>query len=320
MRTENNRRANPRRWLWRLSLLLLVLIWFSGLAGRALRATAARWLVPRQYGDIAVSGIGYFPHPLDTADLTLLIGRERLRLLLRDALGWRRHLLPPGLMVDGLTVHGVWLPRFGQGTGDDDFFPQHWAIHIEPDAAWPQLSWRLSPEAFNAWLDLEEDLTNHTATGSYPLGSYRLDYQLLFDSLRIRSVPDDSLVNRPVVHRRLRGEATGRINGRFRSRLIRMRSRADVSSLRMSADVQFLRYQDGISVVYNLRIRELEANFRGLPPFIDRRVAEQVREALQRSFNRTRTKDRLERRRLPVWLPTDLEIDIWVDPDGLFLD
>jgi len=50
-----------------------------------------------------------------------------------------------------------------------------------------------------------------------------------------------------------------------------------------------------------------------MAPWLERRLANTLRGSMERSPNKRRKREKMERHRLPSWLPLDVAVDVYLD-------
>ncbi len=304
-----------RRRLRRALLAAFLLSWLGGGIGWLVQQ-AVPLILPAATRDVrvlrfsAASPPGADPRP----GIVLRTNAPRLESLAQQALGWRYHLLPRGLLPRYLTVQAEVRVTLATNT------PAIWlpvVVRLAPEQRVPILSATLSAKQFNQLLDHDDSFAHSDKRKKYFLGHYRLSNEILFETVRLRSMLTAKEAGRPVTYRRIEGTATGRVRYWFDDSMLAARTTAKVGRMDVRLDARFQHFVDGISVAYDLRITRLDADFSNVMPLLDKRLAGSLREALQDSMNRPRRLERLARKRLPHWLPLDLGLELDVVPgDG----
>lgn len=306
-----NRRGNRRRLRWLLPVFLLLLcyyVWSQGGVGFVLRHQINTWLLPRSFGEDRVLLERLVVDRSGDAELL----REGVRLTVSEA--WVRSvlraspypsfLLPPGLLPDGLQSVGA----FGVPQPGGDMLRLPFALEVRDDVALvPHLHARFPADKLNRLLD-ESFAEDWTETGEYLLGTYALEQSIRFDHLRIRSVQAD--VRRPLYPIVLRAHATGRLRYRFVENWLRATLTARVEELSMQFVLIPVAHADGVGFDYRASIDVLKLDVGRMAPWMERRLAKAARRSLERSLNKRRKRERLARRRLPLWLPMALSVDV----------
>ena len=65
-------------------------------------------------------------------------------------------------------------------------------------------------------------------------------------------------------------------------------------------------------VSYKITIPKLEADINNLAPMFERKPTEAIRKALEKSLARPKNLERLARKRLPLYVPLDIDLDVEV--------
>ncbi len=300
-------RARLRREVLVLFCLLLVYGWIEGLIGGFLRQQLNAWLLPRSFEKGGVT-VQRFVHLEDSARLPLFEGIELtvsptyLRALAK-ASPFPSVLLPPGLVVDGLTTAGTVRAPIDKGD-----YPLRFVLQIRDRVGKvPHVRVRFPAAGLNRILD-EAFAEDWTDTGEYLLGEYDLEQRLRFDSLRIRSVKSDQ--PRPLYPMVFEATATGRLRYRFQDGWFRTTVHAQVRNLTVLFVLVPVAHPDGIGFDYQAQINKLDIRVDRMPKWVERRLARALRRSLERSLNRRRKRERFARHRLPLWLPMAVSIDV----------
>ncbi len=301
------------RWLhhrWKLAIVAVAILWIAGAVGWLVR-TLAIAAVPRQGRAHRIVSLGAPIVADPTTGVVFRVSAPRLGFLLHEALGWRARLIPPGTIPDWFTVHAEAYLRLSDET------PKVWIpviVRIVPDIPHPELHVRLPSDLVNEALAYEGSFARREKTRRYALGHYTVIHALRFDTASLHSSVPDRQRDRAVTFRRIEGKATGQVRFKIEENWLDARATARVRQMDIRCDLDFRKYVDGIALAYKITIPHLDADIRNLAPMFERRPVEAIREALEDSIARPRNLDRLARRRLPLYLPLDLKLDIEVFP------
>ena len=181
--------------------------------------------------------------------------------------------------------------------------------NIDPAAKHPALLVRLPSDMLNAALDYEDSIANKSKEHDYALGHYTLVHSLRFDTMTLHSPYDG---RKPVTYRRVQGSATGQVRFRLEENWFDARTTARVKRMELRCDLDFKKYVDGIALSYKITIPKLEADINNLAPMFERKPTEAIRKALEKSLARPKNLERLARKRLPLYVPLDIDLDVEV--------
>lgn len=304
--TPKRGRRTWRRWL---VVAVLAWLWFGGPAGWLVRAVAAR-AAPREGRAFRIEAVGgdvVVPEP--TTGIVVRVSAPRLGRLVREAFGWRSIALPPHTIPDWLTLSGTVRVRLSDET------PETWlplVVRVRPDTPAPQLRVRLPSDLVNEALRYEGSFAHREKTHRYALGRYDTIHALRFDTVTLRSRVEEKHRDRAVTFRRIEGHATGQVRFRVEENWFDVRTTARVRRMTLRCDLDFRKYVDGLALSYKITIPKLDADIRNLAPMFEGAPVEAIREALEDSIARPKNLDRLARRRLPLYLPLDTELDLEV--------
>ncbi len=302
--TSPARRRSVRLWLlcaaW---IACILLMWHSGVAGGWLLQHVMPRYLPRDLDDgFVITQVTLEDCPLvPDRGLRLSISPSRLRRLLRDVSPLFR-LLPPGLIREDVVLRGLWLPEKAS--------PQH-ALPITVscngeagDAPWAVF--RFPVDDLNALLkaELAEEWRE---TEDYILGSYDINQRVWFRTLSIQS--EDAPRGLPDAPIRFTIGASGKLRYNFEDGIIDATVSAKVK--RLNGTVEFLpvRHKDGIGFEYACRIETLDIAVDNMAPWLERKVADELKDSIERSLNKRRKREKYQRMRLPHWTPLNLVVD-----------
>jgi hypothetical protein len=289
-------------------LLALCLIWFSGAAGWVTRQALLHALESRQgrYYRIDTVGMRLVPDP--KTGVVVRVSNERLKRLAREALGAKALAIPPGTIPAWFTVSGsvkvlldddaaeVWLPA---------------VFRIRSETPKPHVAVRLPSRMVNKALEYEGSFTQREKRKKYAFGHYALIQSMRFDTVSMNSTAS-TRGNESVTFRRIEGQATGQVRFRVKDGFLTARTTARVRRMELRCDLDFQKYVDGIALKYKITIPELDADINNLAPIFEKKPVEMIRVALEDSLGRPRKLEKLSRRRLPLYLPLDTELDVEV--------
>jgi len=309
--TGSSGAGQPRRtarWRRRAIPLVLIGLWVGGPAGLVLRSALLKF-APREGRSFRIASVGGNLVPEPEMGLVIRVSAPRLNRTVREALGWRAWLIPPRTIPRWLTLEGsvrvqlsdevepAWLPL---------------VVRIRPDTPAPHLFVRLPSGMVNEALQYEGSFAHREKTRRYALGHYNTILSLRFDTVSLKSKLDPRELARPVTFRRIEGHATGQVRFKFEENWFDARTTARVRRMDLRCDLDFQKYLDGLAMSYKITIPKLDADIRNLAPMFEKHPVEAIRKALENSIGRPRNLDRLARRRLPLYLPLDTELDIEV--------
>ncbi len=302
---DEGRRRGRRRGAGLLIAALLLVLWFAGVAGWLVRTAALRW-APREGRDFRVLAVGADPVADPATGVVAHVSATRLRAFAAEALGWRAALIPPGTLPERLAVAGEVRVRLDETT-EPVWLP--FVARIDPEAKHPRLKIRLPSDKVNAALAYEDSFANKRKEHDYALGHYTLVHALRFDTMKLSSTFNG---RRPATFRRIEGTATGQVRFRLEENWFDARTTARVRRMDLRCDLDFKKYVDGIALAYKITIPKLDADIDNLAPMFEARPVEAIRKALEESLARPRNLERLARKRLPLYLPLDVDLDVEV--------
>lgn len=303
--------ARPRR-RWRLLVAALLLYgWFGGPAGWLAR-TLITHAAPRTDRDFRIESIGNSIVADPATGAVLRVSAPRLLQMAHEALGWKALAIPPGTIPEWLTIAATVRVRL------NDEAAEVWmpvVVRILPDLPAPHLSVRLPSDMVNEALDYEGSFAHREKMHRYSLGRYNLIHTLRFDTVSLKSEVDRRYRD-AVTFRRIDGFATGQVRFRFEENLFDARTTAQVRRMNLRCDLDFRKYVDGIALSYKITIPKLDADIRNLAPMFEGAPVEAIRKALEDSIARPKNLEKLARRRLPMYIPLDTELDVEVFQAG----
>ncbi len=308
MPMDSTSRRGRRGLIRGILLVLLLLFWFGGAAGWLLRQVLFA-AAPREGRHHRILALNSPVREGPATGVVVQVSASRLRRLAREALGWRAYALPPGLLPERLTALLELRVRL------DDEADAFWLpvlCRIDPEAPQPRIRARLPSGMVNDALDYEDSFARREKTRRYALGRYSMIHALRFDTVELRSVLSDRQRGRAVTHRRIEGQATGQVRFKVEENWLTARMTARVRRMSLRCDLDFRKYVDGLALAHKISIPDLDADIRNLAPLLEGRLVEALREALEDSIARPRNLERLARRRLPLYLPLDTDLELSV--------
>jgi hypothetical protein len=307
------------RWRRRLLVLLLLLafaIFWCGAGAAWVLAIVADRLGPmltarRTVQVVSVAWNGDFgrAEPDQKAGVLLTMSPGRARQLVNELAGPWRFFLPPRALQQGLLISGVWTFRHPK-----DCPPLRFPVTVRLDdrSAYPTLRGRFPRSRLNEMVRREGFLGDRRDRSEYALGHYVLRNEYRFSSLKIQCEPPR---RQPVTHRIVHVYVKGRVRYWFDENLVSARATAEVKPSHLRVEIDASRLLDGISVRYRATFIEFDANFNRMMPVLDGMFTDKLRNSLEASLNRQRKVDRTARKRLPLWSPLDLMLDVELDED-----
>lgn len=308
--------------VWKRCMVLLILVgafgglWYGGILGGLLRQYMLPMLITRAPAvttrrfNVHFQGLAE-EHRLHPPELErgvqVTVSRAYVVRLLRDS-PFPAWLVPPGLIKDGMFIFGFVTP-----SGDEPALLRiPLVIRIDQSAAFlPRLLVRFPVNELNAVLS-EEFAEDWSEQGEYILGSYELNQRIWFHSIQIRS--ENAPREQPEDPVRFSVNASGRLRYWFDDGFISARLTADVPLLAGTLEFAPVVHDDGIGFHYTARVEALEIKVNRMAPWIERRLASKLAASIERSQNRRRKRERMARRRLPSWLPLDVDLEIEILP------
>ena len=304
---EQTKKRHPR--LRRLVVVaLLIVLWFTGAVGWALRPLLLLAL-PRLSKDVSIAYHGRAEVADPYMGAALDVSEPRLRKLADELLGWKAVLIPPGLLPRQYAFSGE--ARFKL---DDEAEPVDIpvVVRIVPGIPSPALRVRLPSDLVNAALDYDDSFASRSKRHKYLLGHYETIHWIKFDTVKLTSRLSAKELKHPVTFRRLSGEATGSVRFKVKENIGDASITSRVRRMELRCDLEFKRYMDGLALAYKITIPKLDADIPNLAPIFETRPVETLRKTLEEAMSRPRKLERLARKRFPNGLPLDVEVDIEV--------
>ncbi len=301
-------RSEKKRKSRRYGLIFIgffIIVWFSGTVGWLVRTVGVS-VAPRTGHDYTITAIGRLGFPDPTTGMVLRVNASRLKQMAHEALGWKAYAIPPGMIPERLSIVGSMRVLL------DDEATETWlpfVLTIQPETPHPNLSVRLPSDMVNQALLYEGSFAHKDKRKQYLLGHYNIIHSLRFDTATLHSAPDGK---RPITFRKIDGYATGEVRFKLKENFFSARMTARVRRMDLKCDLDFRHYVDGIALSYKITIPKLNADINNLAPMFESGPIEAVRKALEDSIARPRNLEKLSRKRLPHYIPLDLEIDIEV--------
>jgi hypothetical protein len=302
---EKKRHPGIRRLLL---AVILVALWHTGTVGWALRPILLLTLPRLSTGyTIAYQGRAEVMDPQMGAAIE--VSEPRLRKLAHDWIGWKAHLIPPGLIPRRYVFSGQAIVTFDE---DTDPVELPLVVRVAPGLQAPALRVRLPSGLVNAALDYEGSFASRSKRHAYVLGHYETIHWIDFDTVTLTSRLSEKDLKRPVTYRRLSGQATGTVRFKVKENIGRASLTARVRRMELRCDLEFKKYLDGLALAYTITLPTLDADIKNLAPIFEDRPVEALRKLLEESMARPRKLDRLARKRFPTGIPLDLSVDIEV--------
>jgi len=299
--------SKARVWvLFAVWFSLLACLWVSGTFGKWILHYALPTALPRDLGDgLEISGISFERlSPVPERGVQVAISSSRLRSILRNAQPWTV-LLPPGIISDGVVIHGRWNSAKAAETPSlpfrlfcDDSTGDH-----------PRLTFRYPVDELNRLLraELSDEMKKEE---DWVFGTYDLNQKLTFRAFSLHSL--DEPPRGQVIQREFRFSATGRIRYNFQDGPIDATVTAEVEELSGACTLIVARDENRITLGYNAEIKRLDLSAKNTPPWAERKLARKLRASLERSLNKRRKKQKLAALLVPDWVPLDLVVDIHI--------
>ena len=286
---------------------VLTASWFSGTSGRFAYSIILPRLLPLDCGhglQITALSQGYIdPEHANGAILT--ISPNRLTRLL-TAFSRKARLLPPGLIHDGMLITGTWSPGNNSPT-EKDALPFCVAISEKTSGHPPSFKCTYSVNAVNRLLS--ESMARKTSgkkDREWIFGKYDLDQYIRFSTFHLYSQTN---IITSTQTRRFPFTAAGEIRYEFEDGLFRARTTPRVN-MRGAIELQVFRYDDKFSLRYNILIDYLDADVSNLPPFLDRKIAGDLKRKLLKSLNKKRKKEKFARKEFHNAIPMDIIVEL----------
>jgi hypothetical protein len=291
--------------------MALTTAWLTGLVGAALIA-ALNLRAPLALSDeVFLRQFAYRETTgTPTRGLRVVMNPDRLR---RDlcATDWRYRLIPPGIFNQKRVLSGGWSPRTYTNALNG---PIPFEVVFDNAAPWrPQASMQLPAAEFNRVLSqrMGDRLSSRE---DYVFGHYDLMQDPEFDALTISSETVPSAV--PIQRRQLHVSATGSLRVRVEDGPLAIQSTANVKELAGTIDIDVLRDEAGLGFRHRVTIKVLRLSMDNVPPWLERVIAERLRDSMERSLNRKKKRERVSKRRYPTWIPLDIALTIRLSPDA----
>ncbi len=279
---------------------VLTASWFSGICGYLSYSFILPRLLPFDCGhglQITALSQGYI-NPDQTNGAILTISSDHLASILA-AFSRKARLLPPGLIHDGMLITGTWSPGNNSPAGKD-VLPFCIAISGKTSEHPPSLKCRYSVNAVNRLIS--ESMTKKTAgkkDRGWIFGKYDLDQYIRFSTFHLYSQTN---IVASAQTRRFPFIATGEVRYEFEDGLLRARTTPRVK-MRGAIELQVFRYDDKFSLWYDIIIDDLDADVSNLPPFLDRKVAGDLKQKLSKNLNSNRKKDKFAKKNFHNTIP-----------------
>ena len=293
-------------------ILILVLCWFSGLTGLFLTNIILPHFLPIRIGKyVQITTLHYgetCEYPERSA--CIYISPDRTIHILRSISPWA-YLLPPRTIRSHLIIEGVWNLSLFENERNENL---PFAIIITETAhPNPKVVAKCTANDFNRFLRNRYGEDTIRKQKKWLLGTYELAYKLSFDSLNANS--DKPATPNPS-ERILTINATGSVKLDARDGLLHATATARVSKLTGRIIFRFSTHNDNMYISYDGFVDELKADARNVAPWIDTRISEDLRESLEKSLNKEKTKRKISTMALPLWIPSDVEVQLTVFPQS----
>ncbi len=303
--TQTRRKHPIRLWvLCAIWVLCLLVAWYGGFVGDWVLCYGVPRLLPRELDNgfvITHASIDDIPLVPDEG-LRVSIAPLALRRLLRNASPYTV-LLPPGIIREDVVLHGKWVP---EKASPKHALPITISCNGEAGEA-PWVVFRYPVDDLNALLkaELAEEWRE---TETYIFGSYDLKQRVWFRTLSIQS--EDAPRSLPDTPVRFTLSTTGKLRYNFEDGIVDATISARIKELDGTVEFRPVYHEDGIGFEYACQIHGLEIAVDNMAPWVERKVAKELRESMERSLNKRRKKEKYARMRLPDWTPLNVVVDV----------
>jgi hypothetical protein len=302
-------RALPRKRirLWGLCsvwLLCAVLAWQRGVVGDAIRKHGAAHVLPVDLGDgftitrVAVEDRALAP----VRGACLSFSPDLFRDVLRNVSPWFA-FLPPGVIREDVVLHGVWLP---EGAPPELALPLMISCNRKARRS-PWFSFRFHVDDLNALLRVEMADDWHESE-EYLFGHYDLNQRIWFRTLSIQS--ENAYRKHPNTPVKLYVHATGRMRYNVEDGIIDATITPDVKALDGLVQLTPVYHDDGIGFDYLSSIDSFKIAVDNMAPWLERKIAAELKSSMERSLNKRRKRERYSKIRMPLWVPLNVVVDI----------
>ncbi len=296
--------------LWVLCIVWLSLIatvWQSGIVAGWIHAYLLPGMLPKTLdGGFEISRITTDGSPVvPDRGLRISVAPRRLLQMLK-AYSPFFQLLPPGLIRDGVVLHGCWIPEKAppeqslpisisctDEAGDDP-----WVVFRFPVK---DLNALLRSELAEEWRDEDE----------YIFGTYVLNQRIWFETLTIQS--EDALRIGPDSPVRFLVSAGGKLRYNFEDGVIDATITAKVKHLDGVLEFTPVRHEDGVGFDYICKVDRLDVAVDNMAPWLERKLAGELRQSIEKSMNKRRKRRKVAAVRLPNWVPLNVVVDVIVE-------
>ncbi len=286
--------------------MCLLVVWHGGFVGDwALQHGVPRFLPLELDDGFVVTHVSIEDSPLvPEKGLCVSIAPRKLRRLLRN-ISPLAMLLPPGLIREDVVLHGKWVP---EKASPKHTLPITISCNGEAGAA-PWVVFRYPVDDLNALLkaELAEEWRE---TESYIFGTYDLNQRIWFRTLSVQS--EDAPRSLPDTPVRFTINTTGRLRYNFEDGIIDATVSARIKRLDGALEFRPVYHKDGIGLEYQCNIESLVIAVDNMAPWIERKLADELKDSMERSMNKRRKKEKFSRMRLPHWTPFNVVVDITV--------
>lgn len=302
--------AKKQKYLIIIATLILILVvcWFLGFMGMFITNILLPRFLPIRFGKhLQITNLQQgetWQHQETSA--CIYISPARATHILRSISPWS-YLLPPNTIRNNIIVEGKWTHSLFPGE-KNKILP--FAIVItdiaQPN---PKVFVKCTVQDFNNLLRNRYGEDTIRKRKKWLLGTYELAYKLTFDSLHAQS---DKPFSHELSERTLSISATGSVKLDARDGLLHASAKARVDKLTGRIIIRFSQQNENMHISYEGFVDELKADARNVSPWIDSKISEDLRESLEKSLNKEKTKTKISKLALPLWTPTDVEIQFIV--------
>ncbi len=298
-----------RMRLWGLCsvwLLCAVLAWQRGVLGDAIRKHGASHFLPVDLGDgFTISRVCVENRPLiPVRGACLSLSPHLFNKVLRKVSPWFV-LLPPGLVREDVVLLGEWLP---EGALPEVALPLMVSCNHEAHNS-PWFAFRFPADDLNTLLRLEMADDWHESE-EYVFGHYDLNQRIWFRTLSIQS--ENAFRKQPDTPVKLYVHATGRMRYNLEDGIIDATITPRVKALDGLVKLTPVFHDDGIGFDYVSSIDSFKIAVDNMAPWVERRIAAELKSSMVRSLNKRRKREKYSKMRIPLWVPLNVVVDIEV--------
>jgi len=292
--------------LWILCIIWLVCfvsIWQLGIIGNWILRRGAPLLLPAEFDSgFAITKIVSENLPvIPERGLRVSITPQRLKSILADISPLFK-IIPPGIIEDGLVVHGTWVPEKATG------YSVPITINCSSAAGdSPQIIFRYPFDELNGLLKIElaEDWREED---EYFLGTYTRTQRIWFNELSIKSEAPLEVTEKSPILLRIRAE--GRLRYKMEDGIIDATITAQVKELAGIITLEPEPHKAGIGFKYRCSVDNIRLSVKKMAPWLERRLAADLQKSTERSMNKRRRRKLFAKMRVPYWFPLDTKLDI----------